>query len=441
MSAHSITSRGLAGRKIPQGTLTPIGALLFAASEPGAWYDPSDTSTLFQDSAGATPVTAVEQQVGRMLDKSGRGNHATQVTATKRPVYSRRVNMFQNTEFSLGFSGYPIRDGAIGLTSMGGYGGAVSFGNTTSSYVYTDMTFIAGAKYVISAVVEMDDGLPPQFNSENPSSDLVDFAFVHGGNAESPKKITATHLDGSRYMVSMPITTVNAGGNTGIVKYDSNSARTFKVTAYSLVRASDASLPYQRVTTATDYDADPAKFPAYLRFDGVDDGLQTENIDFTGTDKMTAWAGVTKLSDAVRSCVVEFGNGSVDTSSIMYLNAPGWTPSTDKFSFAAVATAAGASVATATGSDLDAPINTVVCGFYTPGETSKLRINSVQRAAAGTANPAGNFVSRPLFIGARAGTSLYFNGRLYSLIVRGAQTPLSQIEATELYIKQKMRMP
>ena len=98
MSAHSITSRGLAGRKIPQGTLTPIGALLFAASEPGAWYDPSDTSTLFQDSAGATPVTAVEQQVGRMLDKSGRGNHATQVTATKRPVYSRRYNMLTKTE-------------------------------------------------------------------------------------------------------------------------------------------------------------------------------------------------------------------------------------------------------------------------------------------------------------------------------------------------------
>jgi len=36
---------------------------------------------------------------------------------------------------------------------------------------------------------------------------------------------------------------------------------------------------------------------------------------------------------------------------------------------------------------------------------------------------------------------MFVNGRLYSLIVRGAQTPLSQIEATELYIKQKMRMP
>jgi hypothetical protein len=43
---------------------------LFAAGEQGAWYDPSDYSTLFQDSAGTTPVTGVEQFVGLMLDKS-----------------------------------------------------------------------------------------------------------------------------------------------------------------------------------------------------------------------------------------------------------------------------------------------------------------------------------------------------------------------------------
>ena len=98
MSAYSIATRGLAGRKVPQGTLTAMGELLFSASEPGAWYDPSDMSTLFQDSEGTVPVTAVEQPVGRILDKSGRGNHATQATTTKRPTYSRRVNLLTNSE-------------------------------------------------------------------------------------------------------------------------------------------------------------------------------------------------------------------------------------------------------------------------------------------------------------------------------------------------------
>jgi len=43
---------------------------LFTGTTQGVWYDPSDTTTLFQDAAGTLPVTAVEQPVGLMLDKS-----------------------------------------------------------------------------------------------------------------------------------------------------------------------------------------------------------------------------------------------------------------------------------------------------------------------------------------------------------------------------------
>lgn len=45
-------------------------ASLFAAGEVGAWYDPSDLTTLFQDTAGTTPVTTPGQTVALMLDKS-----------------------------------------------------------------------------------------------------------------------------------------------------------------------------------------------------------------------------------------------------------------------------------------------------------------------------------------------------------------------------------
>jgi hypothetical protein len=41
---------------------------LFAASEVGAWYDPSDMGTMYQESTGRTPITAVEQAVGLILD-------------------------------------------------------------------------------------------------------------------------------------------------------------------------------------------------------------------------------------------------------------------------------------------------------------------------------------------------------------------------------------
>jgi hypothetical protein len=73
--------------------------------------------------------------------------------------------------------------------------------------------------------------------------------------------------------------------------------------------------------------------------------------------------------------------------------------------------------------------------------TLLLRRNGVVAGSSGQNQGGGNYGNYPLYIGARAGTSLFFNGRLYSLIVRGAQSNLSQIEAAERYIKQKMRMP
>lgn len=65
----------------------PTGiAAYFASGERGIWLDPSDFSTMFQDAAGTTPVTAVGQSVGLIRDKSGNGIDFSQSTSTKRPV-------------------------------------------------------------------------------------------------------------------------------------------------------------------------------------------------------------------------------------------------------------------------------------------------------------------------------------------------------------------
>lgn len=67
------------------GLWTP--ELLFQDAEQGAWYDPSDLSTLFQDAGGTAPVTADGDPVGMMLDKSGNGNHVLQSASSRRPIY------------------------------------------------------------------------------------------------------------------------------------------------------------------------------------------------------------------------------------------------------------------------------------------------------------------------------------------------------------------
>jgi hypothetical protein len=65
---------------------------------------------------------------------------------------------------------------------------------------------------------------------------------------------------------------------------------------------------YQRIAAATDYDVSNPVWRPYLAFDGVDDSFGTSSIDFSATDEMTVFAGVTKLSDAAQAVVVGFGN-------------------------------------------------------------------------------------------------------------------------------------
>lgn len=58
-----------------------------SALSPIAFWDFSDLSTMWQDTAGTTPVTTDGQTVARVDDKSGNGRHITQATALNCPTY------------------------------------------------------------------------------------------------------------------------------------------------------------------------------------------------------------------------------------------------------------------------------------------------------------------------------------------------------------------
>jgi len=61
---------------------------LFKNSQTGAWYEATDITTLFQDEAGTVLVTAEGDPVGRNDDKSGNGRTAMQTISSRRPVYN-----------------------------------------------------------------------------------------------------------------------------------------------------------------------------------------------------------------------------------------------------------------------------------------------------------------------------------------------------------------
>lgn len=75
------------------------------------WLDASDSSTLFQDSAGTTPAAADNDPVGYWGDKSGNGKHATQGTTANK--FTRKNNI-QNGHPALYMDGNDV----LGTTSL-----------------------------------------------------------------------------------------------------------------------------------------------------------------------------------------------------------------------------------------------------------------------------------------------------------------------------------
>lgn len=338
---------------------------LFRSGEQGVWYDPSDMATMFQDAAGTIPVTAVEQPVGRILDKSGRGNHASQSTSSSRPVLSARVNRLLATE-------------TLATQSV-----------TTIATQYT-LRFTGTGSVTLSGTATG--------------------VYTAGTHA-----ITCT---AGTLTLTVSGTVTQADLREANINYDLPS--------------------YQRVNTATDYDT--AGFPHYLKFDGIDDSLVTNSIDFTGTDKMMVCAGVRKLSNATQGSVVSLSSsGAALNAGTFELWAPGTAGATYRVE-ARGDTAAGSINATGQ----VAPDTAVLTGSVDIAQSIladeiRFRKNGSYFGTPVGSTPmgGGNFSNNPVYIGSRGNASLRYNGHIYSLVIRGEQTIDSTLEKMERYVNQK----
>jgi hypothetical protein len=193
---------------------------------------------------------------------------------------------------------------------------------------------------------------------------------------------------------------------------------------------------YQWVNTVADYDT--VGFNKYLKFDGVDDTLVTESINFTAGDKMTVVAGVRKPDDASFRMIFEL-SGNTDSSNGAFngLSSYLYPNGTGGYFGSGVRGSTPVSYIS-TGAVYPAPISAIQTLLLNIAiDTQIIRINGTQ-AASGVADlGTGNFGDYPLYIGSRAGTSLPFNGNIYSLIIRGVQSTDAQIINAETYVNSK----
>ena len=112
-----------------------VFAPIYASGVQGV-YIPSITQAftsgaLAQDASGATPVTAVGQPIGLVLDASGRGNNVSQATATARPLLAddglRKYMQLDGVDDSL-------TSPAFTLAAAGFYAAAIRFSATQANY-------------------------------------------------------------------------------------------------------------------------------------------------------------------------------------------------------------------------------------------------------------------------------------------------------------------
>lgn len=150
---------------------------LFASGEQGAWYDPSDLPTLFQDAAGTTPVTAAGQPVGLVRDKSGRGNHASQVTSTMRPIL-RNSGVLWWLEF----------DGVDDFLVTG----SVNFTSTDKLSVFAGVRKLSDSAFSILVELSASPGVNPgSFNVSAPDSAAANYGFALNRGANSSRRATS----------------------------------------------------------------------------------------------------------------------------------------------------------------------------------------------------------------------------------------------------------
>lgn len=374
------------------------------------------------------------------------GNHATASANANRPVLSARVNLLTQTEkFGAGgiwapYNASPSDNTLETLDPRGGNNAAkLSYGGAAAS-VYYDTSLVGSYKYSI----RVKRGNFDVFNVAVALGPSVSATFNLISGVSSGANCTPSMQDiGGGWWQCEMLFTMPSGGR--IVNYCGTAAGNYVYVFGADLRQANIGVnlpPYQRVgaeidgtpTAAGNGDYDTVGFPLYLKANGTNTAMQTNSIDFSATDKMTVWAGARRLVNNLGmflelSTAYNGGNpGSFGTYPELVSDAHKWTMgSTGSLTRARLLTVQSA------------PRTEIVAAqaSITPSSIS-VRINGVNDTTPDTASQGtGNYGNYPLYLFARAGNSLFFNGYFYGLIVRGAQSSAAEIANAETWMNSK----
>ena len=365
---------------------------LFANGEQGFFYDPSDLSTMFQDAAGTIPVTAAGQPVGLMLDKS------------KGLVLGLETNT--NASFNDWSGGRPV--------------GYSLFKNDTTTFIEQSINGVR-MRSTDGANVQLTRGIAAGKYYEV----VINVDSLLSGSVALESRGTRVKLIASSGVHTFRFYALSTGldlkRGVGVTDFTIRSLSIKELAGNHAYSTTSASRPILRKNAVTGAN--------YLEFDGSDDSLQTNNINFTATNNVSLFAGVRKLRDASTAVLCELSDNSTNINGTFALFAP--TTPNALYQFRSKGTLATV-FAMSPANTYPAPHTAVLTGLgSTALNLAVLRLDGVQLASRSTAQGVHVYGNYPLYIGRRAGTSLPFNGHLYSLIGVGKLVSEDEVVAIE----------
>lgn len=373
---------GFALRFASNGARAYSPRVLFTQGQQGAWYDPSDLRTLFQDAAGTIPVTGTGQPVGLMLDK--------------------RLGLVRGPDSR--DTGAPAAFGtppSAATYNADGEGTASRTDGSNFSYVtFTGVTI--GKSYEITVRNRGGSNLSVRTSSIG----TVLFTVPAGAT-----------LTGRVVPAGLGALSVAPDTNGSSISFTVLSVR--ELPGSHARQATAASRPIYRDVGGL----------RYLECDGVDDGMVTGNIDFTGTDKMLSVIGWRKLSDATQQWVYNHNNVAAGSFRLQ--------PSANAASASITSVAVGSASLTSASTNLPAPASFVATSIHDLAAAgTSLKVNGVT-PVPGSGAGGGTFASAPLYLFSRSNLTNYCGGFFFGAIIAGATYSAAQIASAERYLAGK----
>ena len=408
VNPNRLSARGrLYGYFYDNGDPDAVITALFANNEQGVFFDPSDLSTMFQDSAGTTQVTADGQPVGLILDKSKGLALGAELVANPGPNFAST-------------SGWAGNQCTLSVVS-----GKIRATATVVGYcsAYVNLTGLKpGAYYSVTA----------QYSATTMPGNITFSAYL-----SAPGSTPGSYIDATVGVPNTYLQSADADGSVWFVVYGIPTVigQTIDVDFMSVKE-----LPGNHASQAT-----AAKRPVlqqdgngkyYLAFDGVDDSLSTAAIDFTATDKMSVFSGMTVLGTSLFGSL--YGNGVANdagTQGKFAMYAPGASATNARMDLGGVSANNQIAFPFSTGTAL--VVAQLIDTSTSPYQ--KGRKNGVQVAQSTTDVGGQNFANAQFKVGDLAwlGGVSNFNGRIYALIVLGRLATTQEITDTETWVASK----